>query len=256
MSLEPKNYKTKLDRNLPFRGIGGKSLYRDWARILGFGICFLVFTSTSLMAQKKTKTMHTYLALGDSYTIGEQVESSLNFPNQAAAMLNKQGVPTDQPKIIAVTGWTTDELAAAIEKENIKDTYSLVTLLIGVNNQYRGRSIENYREEYTALLKQAIAFAGGDPSHVFVLSIPDWGVTPFAEGRDRAQIAKDIDAYNKAKEEITKAHKVHWIEITESTRQHGTDETYLVEDKLHYSGKEYKVWAERLVPMVRGEFSN
>lgn len=198
--------------------------------------------------------MLTYLALGDSYTIGEQVEPSLNFPSQTAAMLTQQGLPTAEPKIIAVTGWTTDELAEAIEKENLKGTYSFVTLLIGVNNQYRGRSIENYREEYTALLKQAIAFAGGDPSHVFVLSIPDWGVTPFAEGRDRVQIAKDIDAYNKAKEEITKAHKVHWLEITESTRKHGIDESYLVEDKLHYSGKEYGVWAERLVQMVKGEF--
>lgn len=216
-------------------------------------ICFFLFSATSLMAQKKSKQMLTYLALGDSYTIGEQVDPSLNFPSQAVALLNKQGIATAAPKIIAVTGWTTDELAAAIEKENITGTYSFVTLLIGVNNQYRGRSIENYREEYTALLKQAIDFAGGNPAHVFVLSIPDWGVTPFAKGRDRQQIAKEIDAYNQAKEEITKAHKAHWLEITESTRQHGTDETYLVEDKLHYSGKEYAVWVEKLVPMIVNE---
>jgi len=245
MSFEAKSRKTTFNLGLRFRGIGGVFLS-----------CFLFLNATSLMAQKKAKTMHTYLALGDSYTIGEQVEPDMNFPNQLVTMLNKQSLQVAPPQIIAVTGWTTDELAAAIEKEDIKATYSFVTLLIGVNNQYRGRSIENYREEYTALLKQAIGFAGGDASHVFVLSIPDWGVTPFAEGRDRAQIAKDIDAYNNAKEEITKAHKCHWLEITESTREHGTDETYLVEDKLHYSGKEYAVWAERLVPTVTAEFIN
>lgn len=197
--------------------------------------------------------MHTYLALGDSYTIGEQVETELNFPHQLVTMLNKQGIKVAKPKIIAVTGWTTDELAAAIKAEDIKGTYSFVTLLIGVNNQYRGRSIENYREEYTALLEQAIGFAGGKANRVFVLSIPDWGVTPFAEGRDRQKIATEIDAYNRAKEEITKAYKCHWLEITESTREHGTDESYLVEDKLHYSGKEYGVWAEGLVEMVKKE---
>src|SRR5690606_7367521 len=107
--------------------------------------------------------------------------------------------------------------------------------------------------EYTALLKRAISFAGEDPSHVFVLSIPDWSVTPFAEGRDRQQIAKEIDAYNAAKKEITDEYKCNWIEITESTREHGTDESYLVGDKLHYSGKEYKLWAKQLVPLVAKE---
>lgn len=215
-------------------------------------ICILLFSATSL-AQTNQHTMHTYLALGDSYTIGEQVPAEDNFPHQLVAMLNKDGIPTAEPEIIAVTGWTTDELAAAIKEKNITGTYSFVTLLIGVNNQYRGRTIENYREEYTALLQQAIGFAGGKPERVFVLSIPDWGVTPFAEGRDRPKIAQEIDAYNQAKEEITKAHKCHWLEITQSTREHGIDESYLVEDKLHYSGKEYRVWAERLVGMVKAE---
>ncbi|HEY9178614.1 MAG TPA: SGNH/GDSL hydrolase family protein [Flavipsychrobacter sp.] len=216
------------------------------------GICILFFSATSL-AQTNTTTMHTYLALGDSYTIGEQVPAKENFPHQLVTMLNKDGIATADPEIIAVTGWTTDELAAAIQERNITGTYSFVTLLIGVNNQYRGRTVENYREEYTALLQQAIGFAGGKPERVFVLSIPDWGVTPFAEGRDRSKIAQEIDAYNHAKEEITKAHNCHWLEITESTREHGTNEAYLVEDKLHYSGMEYKVWAEQLVQMVQSE---
>lgn len=215
------------------------------------GVCLLLLNATSLSAQHKKKFMYKYLALGDSYTIGEQVATELNFPYQTVSLLNGQGISVAPPKIIAVTGWTTDELAAGINAENPKGPYDFVTLLIGVNNQYRGRSIENYREEYTALLKQAIEFAGGNAKRVFVLSIPDWGVTPFAEGRDREQIAKDIDAYNAAKKDITLAYNCHWLEITESTREHGTDESYLVEDKLHYSGKEYAVWAERLAPMVK-----
>jgi lysophospholipase L1-like esterase len=194
--------------------------------------------------------MHTYLALGDSYTIGEQVSSDENFPHQTVALLKKQGIAVSKPVIIATTGWTTDELAASIREHNITDTFSFVTLLIGVNNQYRGRDLENYKEEYTQLLDIAIRYASGHTQNVFVLSIPDWGVTPFAEGKDRAQIAKDIDAYNAAKKEITLAHNCHYIDITDSTRKNGTTAEYLAEDGLHPSGKEYKIWAEKLAPEV------
>lgn len=194
--------------------------------------------------------MYTYLALGDSYTIGEQVSSDENFPHQTVAMLKKQGIEVSKPVIIATTGWTTDELAASIREHNITDTFSFVTLLIGVNNQYRGRDLENYKEEYTQLLDIAIRYASGHTQNVFVLSIPDWGVTPFAEGKDRAQIAKDIDAYNAAKKEITLAYNCHYIDITDSTRKNGTTAEYLAEDGLHPSGKEYKIWAERLAPEV------
>lgn len=194
--------------------------------------------------------MHTYLALGDSYTIGEQVPANENFPHQTVSLLHKQGIKVAAPVIIATTGWTTDELAAAIKERAIDDTFSFVTLLIGVNNQYRGRDIDNYKEEYTKLLDQAIRFANGHTQNVFVLSIPDWGVTPFAEGRDRAKIAHEIDAYNNACKEITLAHKCHYLDITDSTRKNGINPEYLAGDGLHPSGKEYHVWAERLAPMV------
>jgi lysophospholipase L1-like esterase len=195
--------------------------------------------------------MHSYLALGDSYTIGEQVVTQENFPNQTASLLNeKYNLKVAEPKIIAVTGWTTDELNAAIEKENLRETFDFVTLLIGVNNQYRGRDIENYKAEFTDLLNQAIAFAQGNPDRVFVLSIPDWGVTPFAEGTDREDIALKIDQYNNANKAITESHKCHYLDITASTRKNGTDETFLTPDKLHYSSKEYKQWTESLAPLV------
>lgn len=199
--------------------------------------------------------MYTYLALGDSYTIGEQVSATENFPNQTVALLRQSGVDVADPVIIAKTGWTTDELAAAIKEKDIQEPFSFVTLLIGVNNQYRGRSIENYQEEYTDLLRKAIAYADGNPDRVFVLSIPDWGVTPFAEGKDREQIAKDIDAYNKAKRIITANHKCNYLEITESTRFHGNSEDHLVGDKLHYSAKEYATWAKHLAPMINRELN-
>jgi lysophospholipase L1-like esterase len=194
--------------------------------------------------------MYSYLAIGDSYTIGEQVPAADNFPNQAVGLLREMKIDVADPVIIATTGWTTDELAAAIMERNIQETFSFVTLLIGVNNQYRGRSVDNYRSEFMRLYTQAILFAGGASQRVFVLSIPDWGVTPFAEGKDRAQIAEGIDAYNAACKEITLAGNGHFIEITESTRQNGQKDDYLVADALHPSGKEYAIWAKRLADKV------
>ncbi|MDI9319746.1 MAG: SGNH/GDSL hydrolase family protein [Phycisphaerales bacterium] len=194
--------------------------------------------------------MLTYLALGDSYTIGEKVPFLENFPNQTVARLRQQKMKISDPLIIATTGWTTDELQAAIREKGLCETFSLVSLLIGVNNQYRGRSLENYEQEFTQLLIQSIHFANGHSDKVFILSIPDWGVTPFAEGKDRIQIAQEIDAYNTVAKKITQAHKCHFLEITNSTRINGIHEDYWTEDQLHPSAKEYAIWAERLAAMV------
>lgn len=194
--------------------------------------------------------MLNYLALGDSYTIGEQVPFAENFPSQLVGLLRKQNISVTDPVVIATTGWTTDELQAAIREHHIQETFSFVTLLIGVNNQYRGRNLENYKTEFTQLLAQAILFANGHSQHVFVVSIPDWGVTPFAEGKDRHKIAAEIDAYNNAAEKICSTHKSSYINITDSTRANGTKEGFLVADQLHPSGKEYAIWAERIAAKV------
>jgi len=196
--------------------------------------------------------MYTFLALGDSYTIGEQVSIENNFPFQTVRLLREENVEVADPVIVAKTGWTTDELAMAVREEGIKETFSFVTLLIGVNNQYRGRDLENYKQEFSQLLDQAVVFANGHTQNVFVLSIPDWGVTPFAEGKDRELIAKQIDEYNAAKKEITLAHKCNYCAITNSTRKNGTGKEFLAEDGLHPSAKEYSIWAERLAPMIVG----
>lgn len=194
--------------------------------------------------------MYSYLALGDSYTIGEQVPLPENFPFQTVKLLRQQNIQVSDPVIVAKTGWTTDELAQALREEGIKETFSFVTLLIGVNNQYRGRALENYQEEFKQLLNQAIAFANGHTHRVTVVSIPDWGVTPFAHDRDRNKVAQEIDAYNAANKALTLAHKCNYLDITDSTRANGNRQDFLAADELHPSSKEYTVWAERLTPVI------
>jgi lysophospholipase L1-like esterase len=196
--------------------------------------------------------MLSYLALGDSYTIGEGVPANENFPRQTVVRLRKEGLQIAEPVIIATTGWTTDELAAAIRERGLQETFDLVTLLIGVNNQYRGRSLENYKEEFTQLLDTAIRYANGHPRRVFVVSIPDWGVTPFAHKSDRdcRVIAAEIDAYNAVAAEIADAHRCSFINITDSTRANGCKADFLADDGLHPSGKEYGVWAKRIADSI------
>lgn len=208
---------------------------------------FILISALILATFKPLKKVDfTYLALGDSYTIGEAVPAEERFPARLASLLQ-----TGEPKIVAVTGWTTDELTAGIEAAQITGTYDLVTLLIGVNNQYRGRPLEEYRTQFTALLEQAIGFAGNEPSHVIVVSVPDWGVTPFAANRDRSQITREIDAFNAANKEIALAHKAQWIDITHFTREAATDPALVASDGLHPSGKDYARWAAAIAPLVK-----
>lgn len=187
------------------------------------------------------------LALGDSYTIGEGVEAQERWPMQLAKLLNEKGRTISNPKIIAKTGWTTDELQSGIDREELAEKYDWVTLLIGVNNQYRERDIEEYRLQFRQLLELAIKKAGGDPSRVIVLSIPDWGVTPFAvkRNRDPELIAKQIDQFNEVNREETTKRKAVYIDITKLTRDAASNpEKYLVADELHPSAEMYAQWAE------------
>jgi len=189
-----------------------------------------------------------FLALGDSYTIGESVAVVDRWPNQLAVQLRKAESQVGDPKIIAKTGWTTDELSHAIDDERPAGPYALVTLLIGVNNQYRGRDAEQYRKEFAALLHRAIGFAGGKPGHVVVVSIPDWGVTPFAADRDRAKIAREIDAFNAINREETARAKAHYADITPISRRAQTDLTLVAQDGLHPSAKMYTEWTRIILP--------
>ncbi|WP_236059584.1 SGNH/GDSL hydrolase family protein [Chitinophaga rhizophila] len=202
-------------------------------------------------SQDTTVKIFTYLALGDSYTIGESVPEEDRFPNQAARLLATDSIHLAPPRIIAKTGWTTDELEAAIGEANVTDTFSIVSLLIGVNNQYRGRSLHEYKTEFTRLLKQAIHFAGNHPDRVVVLSIPDWSAVPFAEGRDRQLISTEIDAFNAVNKNISKKFKVHYINITADSRKAARDASLVAGDGLHYSAKGMAVWAGKLAGVMR-----
>ena len=198
-------------------------------------------------------TPYTYLALGDSYTIGEQVPLADSFPYQTVKLIrNKMALENLSvryfcaPEIIATTGWTTDELQAAIDRTNLFPAYDFVSLLIGVNNQYRGRDVENFKIEFEQLLKRAILLAGDQPANVFVISIPDWGITPFAAERDPIKIATEIDAFNRACNHIASMYEVDFIDITSAQRIDGHTEGFVAGDGLHPSGKEYSKWADQL----------
>lgn len=197
----------------------------------------------------------TYLALGDSYTIGEGVEEKYRYPVQLVSALNKSGKNTwSAPQIIAKTGWTVDELDAGINANQTDEQgYDLVTLLIGVNNQYRGRPVADFEKEFEAMLRRAIDFARGQRDHVVVLSIPDWGVTPFAVNRksDQAKVAREIDAYNSAKKAICIKYGIAFVDITEDYRAIGAKAKMVVEDQLHPSGLVYSRWTEKLLTEVQ-----
>jgi lysophospholipase L1-like esterase len=215
---------------------------------------FLIILLTSCMntaAQSLVvKSKLNFLALGDSYTIGESVPENERWPVQLVELLRKRGFQCDDPTIIATTGWRTDELKKAIIQANLPQNFNLVSLLIGVNNQYQGKSVESYKPEFEELLKMAIQFAGGDTSKVFVVSIPDYGFTPFGKEK-QAQISKALDEFNGINRSIAEKYHVKYFYITDISRR-GLIETDLVApDGLHPSGKMYSEWVERILADVK-----
>ena len=191
-----------------------------------------------------------YLALGDSYTIGESVSREERWPNQLAALLETEGVQMEVT-IIARTGWTVDDLWKGIKANPPEGRYDLVTLLIGVNDQYRAYPVDGYREDFQFILGKAIEYAGGDTDKVIVLSIPDWGITPFAAGRDGQQITRQIDQFNVVNHEESQKAGVHYVEVTSISREAVSDADLIASDGLHPSGKMYAVWAKKVLPVVK-----
>jgi lysophospholipase L1-like esterase len=210
--------------------------------------------SASVSSQAQQKSL-TYLALGDSYTIGEGVEINDRYPVQLVQEWNKTSkIQFASPLIIAKTGWTVDELEAGIQATpTAAEGYDLVTLLIGVNNQYRGRTVESYALDFEKMLQRAIAFARGNKAQVIVLSIPDWGVTPFAisKGVNPAKVANEIDEYNETKKAICAKNGVKYIDITAEYRIAGALPEGVVADELHPSSLIYKSWMEKLLLEVQ-----
>jgi lysophospholipase L1-like esterase len=192
------------------------------------------------------------LALGDSYTIGESVDAADRWPIRLAAKLREYGIAAADVAIVAQTGWTTDELNAGIDAASPAGVFDLVTLLIGVNNQYRGRSVDEYRSELRDLLQRAIGFAGSKVSRVIVISIPDWGVTPFARqsGRDVGQIGREIDAFNRAGRAEAGRARAKFVDVTELSRHARTNASLTASDGLHPSGAMYEEWATHILPVA------
>jgi len=198
---------------------------------------------------KENKGAFKYLALGDSYTIGQNVEENQRFPVQLAEKLNEAGLIVAKPTIIARTGWTTANLSQGIEDANLSGTYDLVTLLIGVNNQYQGRDTVEYRRQFRELLNKSVGFANGIEKRVIVISIPDYGVTPF--GISNAQrIEAEIDIFNKINREETELTKVHYVYITSISRAAKNDPSLIAGDGLHPSGKMYGIWVQAIFPVA------
>jgi lysophospholipase L1-like esterase len=195
--------------------------------------------------------LYTYLALGDSYTIGEALPLQQSFPYQTIELLRKEKINIAAPEIIAKTGWTTDELAGAIDQHTFLPQYDFVSLLIGVNNQYRGHSAEEYKKEFESLLQKAIGFAGNNNSTVIVLSIPDYSVTPFAKEMDVQKIEREIKEFNSVNHSIAEQCGVHYIYITDSTQKAKNDLSLLAEDGLHPSAKEYFNWAKQVAEKIK-----
>lgn len=210
-------------------------------------IVILLFISTSMMAQQ---TPIKFLALGDSYTIGESVKEEERWPEQLATELRKKGISIEKPRIIATTGWRTDQLKKAILEAELKPEWSLVTLLIGVNNQYQGRSAESYAPEFEELLTMAMQLAGGKKENVFVVSIPDYGFTPFGQPK-QSQISKALDEFNATNKKLTEKVGVQYVPITDISRNGFNDPTLVADDKLHPSAKQYQLWVQRILELVK-----
>ena len=185
-----------------------------------------------------------FLALGDSYTIGESVAENVRWPNQLARKINESNSAV---RIIAKTGWTTDELISAIEDANIKQQYNLVSLFIGVNNQYRGWSIETFESEFQELIEIAVSFSKKGSSNVIVLSIPDWSAFPFAEGRDIKKISREIDDFNAIVKRTAHKNGVIFFDVTDISRLASEQPELIAEDLLHPSGEMYRLWVEKII---------
>jgi len=205
-------------------------------------------TQDSTTTLQPVSTAKTYLALGDSYTIGQSINSSGRYPAQVAGIVDSEGISMPAVQYIATTGWTTLDLQEAISSEHLTGPYDIVTLLIGVNDQYQGVDTATYSTRFAQLLQTSVTLAGNNKQHVIVISIPDYGVTPFGGGNQN--ISMQINEFNAINKRITDAAGITYVDVTTLSRAAATDHTLLASDGLHYSAKEYRLWANELAPIM------
>ena len=201
----------------------------------------------------KTQTI---LCLGDSYTIGEGVALHQNFPYQLLQLLRKEKHSFSAPEIVAKTGWTSFELLEHLQQTTLENKYDFATILIGVNNQYRNLNATDFATDFEILLKKALHLVGNNAKKIIIISIPDWGVTPFATERNEQQITNEINTFNGICELAAQKHQTHFINITESTRLAKNDHNLLTTDLLHYSQKEYANWAKKVFEVIKKEINS
>ena len=214
----------------------------------------LLFLYTSLFVWHSCQTNNesqSYLALGDSYTIGESVPENQRWPSQLTKLLSEKNIHISLPRIIAKTGWTAKELKTEINNSKLDYPYDWVSLLIGVNNQYQGKSLKEFKEHFEILLSDAITFAGDNKEQVFVVSIPDWGVMPFSKNLDKEKIAKEIDDFNQVIYEVCVFKGVHFVDITPISRSANNRKDFIAKDSLHPSGVQYTAWVQKIIPLFQ-----
>ena len=209
---------------------------------------FSILFSFISCQENASSTSQSYLAIGDNYTIGESISESQSWPIQLIKLLSEKNINISSPRIIAKTGWTTNELKTEINNSNLDYPYDWVSLLIGVNNQYRRRSKQEFRKQFETLLSDAITFSGNKKDKVFVVSIPDWSVMPFAEDLDKEQLAIEIDDFNQIIYEICTFEGINFVDITPISRIAKTCNDFIANDSLHPSGLQYAAWVQKIIP--------
>jgi lysophospholipase L1-like esterase len=218
-------------------------------------LLFLIYNVISLMIPEEHISQNynkvNYLALGDSYTIGEGVPYESSFPYQLLHADLGDNQKPGELKVVATTGWTTTNLLTALNKEEISKQWNLVTLLIGVNNQYQKKPFQLYEKEFAVLLDRAIEYAGGNPARVIVVSIPDYGVTPFAKAKNSSQISDELRQYNTYAKAVAIDHGCQFVNITNASLMAKSDKTLLADDQLHPSGVQYKAWVTLIQPIAK-----
>ena len=214
---------------------------------------FFILLSVSAAAQQDP---YSYLALGDSYTIGESVDADQRWPVQLQQLLQENDISVAEPRIIAKTGWTTLDLRSAIEDAELNPPYDFVSLLIGVNDQYQGKDINTYPDNFRFLLNKAIELAGDRPDHVLVLSIPDYGATPFGQEENPKKINRELRAYNSINKEISEELGVMYVDIFPASLKALKDDALIASDDLHPSGEMYRLWVEEVIPVLLPEIQS
>lgn len=191
-----------------------------------------------------------FIALGDSYTIGTGIQPAGSWPYQLQDSLLNRGFSVDTTEIIATNGWTTTDLLAAIGNREDSSTFDLVGVLIGVNNQYQNLDLDIYRNEFRELILEAVRFANGDTSRIFILSIPNYGVTPFGQNRNPVIIKQELEVYNDIAKDIGTEYGITFVDITPISELASNDPSLLAPDNLHPSAKMYALWIEKVLPIV------